>query len=120
MLTAYHVSLPHACCPLVARRIRAQRDYYEALRAPVHICVWSHELFFICYHRFGSGSVGIREHDQVWDTTVPLESVTFRHRRAEVTFFTTSHAFPIQHNSITAYLLSSLTELYVSLMDSEL
>ena len=45
MLTAYHVSLPHACCPLVARRIRAQRDYHEALRAPVHICAWSHELF---------------------------------------------------------------------------
>ena len=104
MLTAYHVSLPHACCPLLWWRVASGHSAIImrlcGLRyTSVHGVMNSFHMLPPHWVR----KCGNTRYDQVWDTTVPLESVTFRHRRAEVTFFTTSHASPIQHNSITAY-----------------
>jgi hypothetical protein len=56
MLTAYHVSLPHG-----------KRGWWRVASGLPHFdaallrYTWRRELFFICYRRFGSGSVGIRD-----------------------------------------------------------
>ena len=113
MLTAYHVSLPHACCPFLWWRVASGHSaIIMRLCGLRYTCVHGVMISF----SYATTALG----PEVWEyenmTRLGYHSST---RECHVSaspcrgnIFTTSHASPIQHNSITAYLISFLTKLY--------